>query len=245
VRDHQRGSRRCRVCLWRDGRRLSGCMILMTTHLQKDFFLTGEENCTLCWIVGVEVLSHLRWGMLCVLLGVYHTLMWNRILQHGGRGLLHVLLWCLLRGRLCRRMGKTTRVFQPFEISDLGAMMSVMDELTTKGTREYGFNIISPLAFIIIISPLGVLVPLVLVAPSGLVLWGLIPALTWVVVILVSSFLLGIVRWMGWIGCIQLLKTLVLLNNRGLNKIHPRMRMWGSHGLWRTRKWEVRILWWY
>ena len=58
-------------------------------------------------------------------------------------------------------------------------MMSVMAELTTKGTREYGFNIIyiSPLAFIII-SPLGVLVPLVLVAPSGLVLWGLIPALT-------------------------------------------------------------------
>jgi hypothetical protein len=56
-------------------------------------------------------------------------------------------------------------------------MMSVMVELTTKGKREYGFNIISPLAFVII-SPLGVLVPLVLVAPSGLVLWGLIPALT-------------------------------------------------------------------
>jgi hypothetical protein len=71
--------------------------------------------------------------------------------------------------------------------------VSVMAELTTKGTREYGFNIISPLAFIIIISPLGVLVPLVLVAPSGLVLWGLIPALTWVVVIPVPSFLLGIV----------------------------------------------------
>jgi hypothetical protein len=132
----------------------------------------------ICWIVGVEVLSPLRWGMLCVLLGIYHTLMWNRILQHGERGLLHVLLWCLLRGRLCRRMGKTTRVFQPFEISDLGEMMSVMAELTTKGTREYGFNIISPLAFIIIIAPLGVLVPLVLVSLSGLVLWGLIPTLT-------------------------------------------------------------------
>jgi hypothetical protein len=149
----------------------------------------------ICWIVGVEVLFYLRWGMLCVLLGVYHTLMWNRILQHGRRGLLHVLLWCLLRGRQCWRMGKTTRVFQPFEISDLGAMMSVMAELTTKGTREYGFNIIviSPLAFIII-SPLGVLVPLVLVAPSRLVLCGLIPALTWVVVIPIPSFLLGIVR---------------------------------------------------
>jgi hypothetical protein len=126
ARDHQRGSRRCRVCLWRDGRRLSGCMILTITCLQKDFFLTCEENCAICWIVGVEVLPHLRWGMLCVLLGVYHTLMWNRILQHGGRGLLHILLWCLLRGRWCWRRGKTTRVFQPFEISDLGAMMSVM-----------------------------------------------------------------------------------------------------------------------
>jgi hypothetical protein len=46
--------------------------------------------------------------MLCVLLGVYHTLMLNRILHHGGRGLLHILLCCLLRGRLCRTMGKTT-----------------------------------------------------------------------------------------------------------------------------------------
>jgi hypothetical protein len=91
-------------------------------------------------------------------------------------------------------MGKTIRVCQPFEISDLGEMMSVMDEITTKGIREEGFNIIviSPLAFIII-APLGVLVPLVLVAPSGLVLCGLIPALTWVVVIPVPSFLLGIV----------------------------------------------------
>jgi hypothetical protein len=114
VRNHQRRSLRCRFCLWRDGSRLSGGMILTITRLQKDFFLTGEENCTICWIVGVEELSCLRWGMLCVMLGVYHTLMWNRILQHDGRGLLHVLLWCLLRGRRCGRMGKTTRVFQPF-----------------------------------------------------------------------------------------------------------------------------------
>jgi hypothetical protein len=120
VRDHQWGSHWCRVCLWREGRRLNGCMILMVTCLQKDFFLTSEENGMICWIVGVEVLSCLRWGMLCVLLGVYHTLMWNRILQHGGRGLLYVLLWCLLRGRLGRGVGKTTRVFQPFEINDLG-----------------------------------------------------------------------------------------------------------------------------
>jgi hypothetical protein len=98
-------------------------------------------------------------------------------------------------------MGKTTRLFQLFEINDLGKMMSVMAEIATKGTREFGFNIIViyPLVFIII-SPLGVLVPLVLVSPSGLVLWGLIPSLTWVVVIHVSSFIFGTVRWMGWIG---------------------------------------------
>jgi hypothetical protein len=66
-------------------------------------------------------------------------------------------------------MGKNTRVFQPFEINDLGAMVSVMTELTTKGTREDGFNIIFPLVFVII-APLGVLVPLILVASSRLVL---------------------------------------------------------------------------
>jgi hypothetical protein len=61
-------------------------MILMVTCLQKDFFLTSEEDCAIYWIVGVEVLSHLRWGMLCVLLGVYHTLVWNMILQHNKGG---------------------------------------------------------------------------------------------------------------------------------------------------------------
>jgi hypothetical protein len=181
--------------------------------------------------------------MLCVLLGVYDTLMWDRILQHGGRGLLRVLLLCLLRGGLRWGGGKVPRVFQPFEISDLGAMVSVMTEHATKSTRVDGFNIIPPLAFVVV-APLGV-VPLVLIAPSGLVLWGLIPALTRVVIILVPSFLFGIVRWMSWVGCVQLFKILILLSSKGLNKIYPRMRMWGSHGLWRTRKWKVWILRWY
>jgi hypothetical protein len=45
-------------------------------------------------------------------------------------------------------------------------MMSVMAELTKKGKREVGFNIIviSPL-MPIIIAPMGVLIPLVLVSP--------------------------------------------------------------------------------
>jgi hypothetical protein len=57
--------------------------------------------------------------------------------------------------------------------------MSIMTELTTKGTREGGFNsiVISPLTPIVI-APLGVLIPLVLVAPIKLVLLGLIPSLT-------------------------------------------------------------------
>jgi hypothetical protein len=155
--------------------------------LQKDFFLAGEENGTLSWIVRVVVLSCLRWGTLCILLGVYHALMWNRILQYRERGLLHILLLCLLQGKLCRGRGKIPRVFQPFEISDLGAMVGVMTIHATKSTRVDGFNSILPLAFVVI-APLGVLVPLVLIAPSGLVLWGLIPALTRIVVIPVPSF---------------------------------------------------------
>ena len=182
--------------------------------------------------------------MLCILLGVDDTLMWDRILHHSGRQLLRILLLCLLRGRLRRRRGKTSRVLQPFEISDLWAMVSVMTIYATKSTRVDSFNIIPPLAFVVI-SPLGVLVPLVLIAPSGLMLWGLIPTLTRIVVILVPSFLLGIVRRVSWVGCVHLFKILVLLSSRGLNKVYPRMRMWGSHGLWRTKKGKVWILWWY
>jgi hypothetical protein len=130
--------------------------------------------------------------MLRVLLGVYQTLMWDRILQHGGRGLLCILLLCLLRGRLHGGRGNTPGVFQPFEISDPWAMVSVMTIYTTKSTRVDSFNSILPLAFVVI-SPLGVLVPLVLIAPSGLMLWWLIPTLTRIVVIPVPSFPLGVV----------------------------------------------------
>jgi hypothetical protein len=121
--------------------------------------------------------------------------------------------------------------------------MSIMTEFTTKGTREGGFNsIVIPPLTLIVISPLGVLIPLVLVSPSRLVLLGLIPALTLVVVVSVSSFLFGIIRQVGQIFHIQLFKILILLNERGLKKIHPSVRMWGSHRLWRTRKWKVWIL---
>jgi hypothetical protein len=104
ARNYQWGSHQFWGCFWGNGRRLSGCTILTTTCLQKDFFLTGEEDGTICRIVWIEILSQLWWGMMCILLGVYHTLMQNDILQHGWRGLLHVLLWGLRRGRQCWRM---------------------------------------------------------------------------------------------------------------------------------------------
>ena len=87
--------------------------------------------------------------------------------------------------------------------------MSIMTELTTNGTREVGLKIIviSPLMFIVI-TALGVLISLILVAPSRLVLLGMISALTWVVIVPIFSFIFGIIRLMGWIFRIQLFKIL-------------------------------------
>ena len=79
--------------------------------------------------------------------------------------------------------------------------MSVMTIDSTKSTRVNGFNRIPSLAFVVI-TPLGVLVPLVRVAPSGLLLWGLIPTLIGVVVIPIPSFPPIIVRWLRWVGCV-------------------------------------------
>jgi hypothetical protein len=123
-------------------------------------------------------------------------------------------------------------------------MMSIMTEITAKGIREGGSNsiVISPLTPVVT-APLGVPIPLILVAPSRLILLGVIPALTWVAIVPIFSFLFGIIRRVGRICRIQLFEILILLNGRGLNKIHPCVRVWGSHGLWRTREWKVWILW--
>ena len=53
--------------------------------------------------------------------------------------------------------------------------MSIVTELTTKGTGEVGSKVIVifPLTSVVV-SPLGVLNPLILVAPSRLVLLGVI-----------------------------------------------------------------------
>jgi hypothetical protein len=100
-RNHQQGFHWCWDCFWGNGRRLSGCTVLTTMCLQKDFFLTGEEDSMIWEIVWIEVLSQLWWGRMHVLLGVHHTLVWNWIMQHDWGWLLHVLLWGMLRGRWC------------------------------------------------------------------------------------------------------------------------------------------------
>jgi hypothetical protein len=92
------------------------------------------------------------------------------------------------------------RVFHPFNIIDLGTMMSIVIELTTKGTGEVGSKVIVIFSLtFVVVSPLTVLSPLILVAPSRLVLLGVISALTWVVIVLIFSFIFGIIRLMGWI----------------------------------------------
>jgi uncharacterized membrane protein len=73
-----------------------------------------------------------------------------------------------------------------------------MTMLTTKGTREVRLEVVvvPPLAFVVI-SPLGVLVPLILVAPSRLVLLGVVSPWSWVIIVSVFSFIFGIIRLMG------------------------------------------------
>ena len=53
--------------------------------------------------------------------------------------------------------------------------MSIVTKLTTKGTREGGHNIfVVPSLILVVVSPLGVLIPLVLVSLGRLVLLGLV-----------------------------------------------------------------------
>jgi hypothetical protein len=145
-------------------------------------------------------------------------------------------------------MWAITRFFHPFKVSDLGAMVSIVTKLTAKGKREVGSNIVFLPLFFVVVSPLGVLIPLVLVAPSRLVLLGLVLVSSWsgIIIVAIFSFLSGIVRLMGWIFRIQLFKILILLNGGGLNKINPSMwlSLWWGHRLWGASKWKVRIMLW-
>jgi hypothetical protein len=123
-----------------------------------------------------------------------------------------------------------------------------MTMLTAKGTREVRLEVVvvvPPLAFFVT-SPLGVLVPLILVSPSKLVLLGGVSPWSSVITVSIFPFILGIIQLIGRIFRIHLFKILKLLNGRGLNKVNPSMwfSLWRSNGLWRTRKWKVQISLW-
>jgi hypothetical protein len=83
---------------------------------------------------------------------------------------------------------------------------------------------------IVIVSPLGVLVSLILVSPSGTIWLRVISSWSQVDIVLSFSFLLGIIRMMGQIFHIQMFKRMNLLNGRGLNKVNIDMWLsyWGS-----------------
>jgi hypothetical protein len=66
--------------------------------------------------------------------------------------------------------------FHSFDVVNLGEMVCIMSILTTKSTREFILEVIVPSLsrLIVIVSPLGFLVALILVAPRGRVLLGFI-----------------------------------------------------------------------
>jgi hypothetical protein len=143
--------------------------------------------------------------------------------------------------------GSIHRFFHLFKVNYLGEMVSIMAIFITKGAREVFLKVIFILSLaFVVISPLGVLVPLILLAPNRLVLLGFISPWSWIIIVSVFSFIFGIIRLMGQIFHIQLFKILKLLNGRGLNKVKPSvwLSLWWNHGLGRTRKWKVQIILW-
>jgi hypothetical protein len=145
---------------------------LKIASLQKNLFFAGKEDIVVSQIPELSggrvlILPHLGWGRVYLLLGIHHTLVWNRILKNGRRWLLQVLLRGLLRGRQCWRMLCVHGFFHSFEVGNLGAMVSIMPILTTNFAMEVRPNIfiVLSLSFVILV-PLGVLVALILVYPS-------------------------------------------------------------------------------
>jgi hypothetical protein len=84
-------------------------------------------------------------------------------------------------------------------------MVSIVTKTTAKGTREVCLNIVVVVSLMfVVIAPLRVLVPQILVAPSRLGLLGMVSSLPWIISVLVSSFIFGIIQLMGQVGHIQL-----------------------------------------
>jgi hypothetical protein len=60
---------------------------LTTTCLQKNLFFAGEEDIAIDQIsrlngTWVLILPHLGWSRVYLMLGIHHTLVWNRVLQN-------------------------------------------------------------------------------------------------------------------------------------------------------------------
>jgi hypothetical protein len=166
----------------------------MIARFQKNFFFASEEDIVIHWIVKVLIFPHLWQGRMYHLLGIHHTLVWNRVLKNKQEWFLQILL----RGRQCWRMWCIHGVFHPFEVRNLGEIVSVMAMITTKSTREVISEVvvvIPPLGFIVIIS-LGVMVTFIVVSTNRLVLLGVIPPSSWVII--VSVFFLSF--WHYWTG---------------------------------------------
>jgi hypothetical protein len=70
------------------------------------------------------------------LLGIHHTLVWNRFFQHVQEWLLKILLWGIMRGGRNWRTWHAHGFFHLFEVGNLGEMVIVMSMLTTKSARE-------------------------------------------------------------------------------------------------------------
>jgi hypothetical protein len=59
----------------------------MTTPLKNNIFFTSEEYVVISQISRVDgpwvlILLHLWWSRVYLLLGIHHTLVWNRVLQY-------------------------------------------------------------------------------------------------------------------------------------------------------------------
>jgi hypothetical protein len=154
----------------------------------------------ICQISRVLILSHWWWGRMHLLLGIHHTLVWNRVLQHYSGVVVANTVVGPAEVQAALGTWRVHGIFHLFEVGNLGEMVSIMTMLTSKSTREVHLEVVvvvPPLAFFI--APLGVLVPLVLVAPNRLVLLGVISPWSWVIIVSVFSFLFGIIRLMGHI----------------------------------------------
>jgi hypothetical protein len=126
---------------------LRGNTVLTTVCLEKNLFFIGKEDIAvgrMSRLIGTKVLimPHFWWGGDYLLLGIHHTLVWNRVLQNNHRWWLKLMLWGLLRGKRRWRVLGVHGFFHLFEIENLGEMVSIMSIFTTSSAREVSSKVI-------------------------------------------------------------------------------------------------------